>query len=48
MVGIVQLTRIGLYHQSQKGLPATASQIKEDIKENVAEGVEKVKDAVKS
>ncbi|KAK6820688.1 hypothetical protein PG995_003659 [Apiospora arundinis] len=44
IVGIVQCSRIGMYYRSQKDLPATATELKEDAKEKV----EKVKDAVKS
>ena len=39
----MQLTRIALYHQSQKGKPVT-TEIKEDLKE----GVDKVKEIVKA
>lgn len=48
VVNIIQLSRVAVYHRSQKNLPATAAQVKDDIKETVSEGVEKVKDAVKS
>lgn len=44
VVGIVQVTRIGLWHQSQKNAPSVVSEVKEEAKEKVAE----VKDAVKS
>lgn len=44
IVGIVQCSRIGMYYRSQKGLPATADEVKEEAKEKV----EKVKDAVKA
>jgi hypothetical protein len=32
MVGIVQLTRIGLWHQSQKALAAKPEEVKEVVK----------------
>ncbi|KAF3013290.1 hypothetical protein E8E14_010144 [Neopestalotiopsis sp. 37M] len=45
MVGIVQCSRIFMYHQSQKNAPLpTATELKEEAKEKV----EAVKDAVKS
>lgn len=46
MVGIVQVSRILLWQQSQKNktLPAAAEEVKETLKE----GVEKVEKAVKA
>lgn len=43
-VGIVQVTRIGLWHQSQKNAPSMVDEVKEETKEAVAE----VKNAAKS
>lgn len=41
MVGIVQVTRILLYNQSQKkaGLPAAAEEVKEEVKDKVKQAV---------
>lgn len=43
VVGVVQCSRIIMWHQSQKNLPAT-----EELKEKAEEKVEAVKAAVKS
>jgi mitochondrial pyruvate carrier 2 len=43
IVGIMQLSRIAVYHQSQKGKTVT-TEIKEDLKE----GVDKVKEVIKA
>lgn len=39
VVGVVQCTRIGLWHQSQKGLPAKVEAVKEEVKEEVKQVV---------
>ncbi|KAK4151329.1 hypothetical protein C8A00DRAFT_17258 [Chaetomidium leptoderma] len=44
IVGVVQCTRIGLWHQSQKALTDNAESLKDQVKEEVKD----VKEAVKS
>ncbi|KAI0120671.1 hypothetical protein BJ170DRAFT_159678 [Xylariales sp. AK1849] len=51
IVGVVQLSRIAMYHQSLKGVPPVVDEVKaeaKEVKEQAKEKVEKVKDAVKS
>jgi Na+/citrate or Na+/malate symporter len=48
IVGIVQLTRIGMYQSSQKSAGEIVEGMKEDVKETVAEAKTEVKEAVKN
>jgi hypothetical protein len=43
VVGVIQCTRIAMYHQSQKNLPVAA-----ELKEEAKEKVEEVKEIIKS
>lgn len=44
MVGVIQVSRIVMYNQSQKGAPLKIEEVKEEVKEVK----EDIKDAVKS
>ncbi|KAK3393206.1 hypothetical protein B0H63DRAFT_457742 [Podospora didyma] len=35
LVGVVQVSRIAMYHQAQKGLPPVVEEVKEEVKEAV-------------